>query len=186
VKSRWIWVIFGVLVAAQLAVPAWHIVSFEQVLKTGTPYRFRCAPVDPFDAFRGRYVRVAPRIGPVPCRSDKALTRRQTVFVKLREGSDGFAEGVEAVLEPPAQGDYTAAYYTWSPSNGVINVDLPFDRFYMPERLAPQAERAYGGGASSTNAWLAVRLKNGRGVIENLYVDERPIAEVARAMAEKR
>lgn len=45
-----------VLAAAQLAVPASMIVQRETVLTQGRVYKFKTAPVDPVDAFRGRYV----------------------------------------------------------------------------------------------------------------------------------
>ena len=36
-----------IVVAVQLAVPAWMIFSRERILATGTAFRFRTAPVDP-------------------------------------------------------------------------------------------------------------------------------------------
>lgn len=181
--SKWFW--FALLVVAQCVVPAMRIVKFETVLRKGVPYRFRCRPVDPFDAFRGRYVRVFPELGSVVWRGEK-LRRGATVYVALRQGCDGFAEPTEATLTPPPSGDYIAGYHLWSATDDTIRVELPFDRYYMPENLALHAEKAYREGVSGSNAWLVVRVKDGAGVIENLYVNGRPVAEVAREMLNKR
>ena len=50
---------------AQLAIPAWMLVSRERVLAEGEPHRFECAPVDPVDVFRGRYVALGFTENPV-------------------------------------------------------------------------------------------------------------------------
>lgn len=183
---RTTWIAFAAMIVVQLAVPAWHIAKFESVLRQGKLYRFRCMPVDPFDAFRGRYVRVNPQIGPAAWTNAEPLERDQTVYVLLKEDAERFAEADVALSEPPTEGDYVVAYYRWSVSNNLINVELPFDRFYMPEKLAPRAEQVYRAEARSTNAWLAVRIKNGAAVIENVFVDERPLAEAARESAKTR
>lgn len=183
-KAKPTWVLFALVAAAQLAVPAWHIAKFEWVLRRGTAYRFRCRPVDPFDAFRGRYVRISPDIGTVPWHGEALLTGA-SLYVALRTGADGFAEAVEATRVPPKNADYIEAYCRpWG--SDTVAVDLPFDRYYMPENLAPLAERAYGQHVAASNTWVSVRVKNGAAVIENLYLDGRPISEVAREMIEKR
>ncbi len=56
-KKAWL-VTLAVIFAAQAGYVGNTIVQAERTLKTGTLYRFRTAPVDPYDAFRGRYVRL--------------------------------------------------------------------------------------------------------------------------------
>ena len=64
-------------------------------------------------------------------------------------------------------------------SAGEAYVDLPLDRYYMPEDLAPRAERAYieHSRQSERDAYIEVRVRSGVGVIENLYVGGMPIRE---------
>ena len=47
---------FILLVLVQLFVPANMILEQEDILKNGTPYKFKTAPIDPYDPFRGKYV----------------------------------------------------------------------------------------------------------------------------------
>ena len=53
---------------------------------------------------------------------------------------------------------------------------MPFNRYYMDEDLAPEAERAvWGGPRGRREASVTVRVRNGVGVLEELYIDEVPI-----------
>jgi hypothetical protein len=52
----------------------------------------------------------------------------------------------------------------------------------MEENMASQAEQAYRRYANQRNridsrTYVMVRVKGGRGVIEDLYVEDRPIRE---------
>ena len=55
-------------------------------------------------------------------------------------------------------------------------VRMAFGRFYMDEDLAPEAERAvWGGPRGRHEASVSVWIRNGFGVIEELYIDDVPI-----------
>lgn len=55
-NKHWRWLLFALLCVAQWAVPLAMVQRAERTLSEGTAYRFRTAPVDPADPFRGRYV----------------------------------------------------------------------------------------------------------------------------------
>ncbi len=176
--------IFGMFVAVaivQLAVPISQIWKHENILRTGTPYKFRTAPVDPYDAFRGRYVALGFADTEAPVRAGETLEHRQRAYVGLRAGADGFVEYTELSARPPARGDYlrvTCSYH----SGTTAHFQLPFDRFFMEEKKAPRAEVAYwrhGNRLGETNAatYVVVRVKGGRGVIEDLYIKDTPLRE---------
>ena len=83
--TRRISVILLVLVCAvQLAVPVAMIARREIALRQGESFRFRCAPVDPVDPFRGRYVDLQfdeqQYGGPV----EKRFSRGETVYPQER------------------------------------------------------------------------------------------------------
>ena len=174
---------FLLLVAAgQLAIPATMICQRELTLRDGHPYKFRTQPVDPYDAFRGRYVALRLEPNSATVAPNASFERGATWYVTLAEGPDGFAKFTGATPEPPVGQDYLKVK-AYSLSGGVLSVRLPFERFYMEEKAAPAAERAYRehsrqGGAR--DAYVIVRVRDGAGVIENLYVAGQPIAEFAR------
>lgn len=174
--------IFGFAAAAQLVIPASMIASRERTLRTGEVFKFRTAPVDPFDAFRGRYVAVNIESNWVAAPSTK-LRHGQPVCVGLAAGPDGFAHFTTCSLEPPATGAWLRMKVQYYQSGNNVNLEQPFDRFYMEESDAPRAEQVYRNAArrdGPRDAWLVVRVRNGKGVVENLMIDGRPVKDVLK------
>ena len=64
-------------------------------------------------------------------------------------------------------------------TSDLVCFDLPFDRYYMEEKLAPAAEAAYrqNSGREKRDAYVVVRIRSGRAVIEDLFICEKPILE---------
>jgi uncharacterized membrane-anchored protein len=182
-------VLFGLFVAVavvQLAVPVGQIWKHEDILRTGTVYKFKTAPVDPYDAFRGRYVALNFADTQAPVRKGDTLGYRATAYVTLRVGTNGLAQFGELTATAPSAGDYLRVETTYG-----TNFRLPFDKFFMEESKAPKAEDAYrqfGNRRGQTNAptYAVVRVKNGRGVIEDLCITGVPVREFLRAEAAKK
>ncbi|MCX7044402.1 MAG: GDYXXLXY domain-containing protein [Candidatus Sumerlaeota bacterium] len=278
--------LLAAVAAAQLSVPAWMIWRHENVLDAGWQYKFRTAPVDPADPFRGRYValRLEATTAPIPAEPSVAnqaagvtnvspvmsaeiqdLPRGMKVYALLKEDPDGFARFAGISFERPKEGDYIQAPISWAQdydsyarrwdfqprlttetlakapeqpttetlagaveqrttgtasqaaarttsatarqaarkekaraqamqrakdgrSNKiVVTLDLPFDRFYMGETVAPHAETAYRQHSvrQQRDTYLTVRVKSGDAVIENLYIAGKPIGEYAREEMKK-
>jgi uncharacterized membrane-anchored protein len=185
-KTKLIFVIFLAVAAAQLAVPVAQIRKYEDILLTGIAYKFRTAPVDPYDAFRGRYVALNYADTVATPRQGEKFNYRSAAYTALRQDAAGFAQFGELSGEPPAQGDYLRVeyLYTESEKGDKAHFRLPFDRFFMEESKAPQAEAAYrklGNRRSQTGTeeptYVIVRVKGGRGVIEDLYIRNKPIRD---------
>lgn len=176
-------ILFALLALVQLAVPAWMIALHEIILRSGKIIRLRTAPVDPYDAFRGRYVQLGfePNHAPL-ANPSRTVTPRQTVYVLLAQGPDGFARFTGVAPTPPASGDYLQARVSYVADKEVF-LQLPFSRYYMNEKLAPQAETAYRERSSrvAQDAYVTIRVKNGVGVLEELYLGGKPIREYLAA-----
>jgi uncharacterized membrane-anchored protein len=189
----WLPVVLAAGVMAQWAVPAGMIHRREQALRHGTVYRFRVAPVDPYDAFRGRYVALSLAERTAPAKD--GFHRNQPVYLRLENDTHGFARLAEAALRPGREGVWMRARASYSNAGDwrstrqgrmgltdAVSVNLPFDRFYLDEESAPRAEQLYRAaaprGGTSTNAWLQVRVHRNLAVIEDLYLDGRPIRQV--------
>lgn len=182
--------IFGLFVAVaavQLATPVGQIWKHEDTLRTGKAYKFRTAPVDPYDAFRGRYV--ALNYADTVTTSKETLSYRAPAYVVLTKDEQGFAKFGPLTLEPPAASDYLRVEYLWGNLTNA-HFRLPFDKFFMEETKAPQAEQAYWRhgnrrGETTNNTYALVRVKGGRGVIEDLYIQGKPIREFLALEAAK-
>jgi uncharacterized membrane-anchored protein len=179
---------FAIVAAAQLVVPASLIVRQERTLREGQVFKFKTAPVDPYDAFRGRYVALRFEQNSAPVAAGERFERGQRGYATVETGPDGFARFAAIGRTPPAGKPYLRVHALWS-SGADVTLELPLDRYYMEEHLAPAAERAYWQnnrrGQTNQNAYAMVRIRNGTGVIENLYVAGKPIVELARELSVK-
>ena len=176
---------FGLMVAAQLAVPAWMIVNQEQILRSGELFKFQTAPVDPYDAFRGRYVWLRIEQNSLPVPAGAQWKHGQEVFALIETGTNGLSRLSELRATRPIGRPYLTVRVNWVVGQTAY-LRVPLDRFYMEESLAPAAEKAYRehSRGSQRNAYITVRIRDGSGAIENLWIDGVPIREfVAKAQA---
>jgi uncharacterized membrane-anchored protein len=196
-------VLLVVLGVAQLAAAGWSIARYESVRAWGTLYRIPIAPVDPADAFRGRYVAVRPAIAfswaDQAGATDEALAEatrellagieRYTTkgYVVLARDDQGFAKAVQVVATRPSGADYLEIAHA-SRRNIVANADVgytlsfAFDRYYINEASAPLAEQRYVEMMRrnpQTRAWVEVRIRKGVAVVTGLSLDGVPIEQLA-------
>jgi uncharacterized membrane-anchored protein len=174
----------GLLFLLQLAVPASMIAGRELILRQGEPFRFRTAPVDPYDPFRGRFVALNLEAARAPRPAGVELEYQQKVFALLAVDEAGFAYCSGIVVEQPAEGNYLSARIS-SFDKEQVRLQLPFDRYYAEEQLAPEIEQAYRANSrrGEQKAFIAVRVRKGRGVLEELYIEDLPVAEYLRQRA---
>lgn len=152
------------VIIIQLLTPVYMIANKYNILNTGEEYLFKVQPLDPYDAFRGRYV---------------LLNARQEVmgdgrYGVITVGADGYAKIASITNDKPISGAYVK-------SASRNRFDMPIDRYYMDEKLAPEAELLTRQRDTGQEAYVAVRVKNGDLVISGLYIDGVPIETIIRA-----
>ncbi|WP_341878016.1 GDYXXLXY domain-containing protein [Defluviitalea saccharophila] len=171
--------VFIVIAVIQLAIPLSMIIRREITLSRGEVYKFQVEPVDPYDPFRGRYVDVRLKNDALIVSKDFESRPGQKVFVTLDKDQKGYAKFAGIQLEKPKQGNYfaTKILYSFEDDYGKqeIHVEIPFDRYYMEEKLAPKAEQVYR--EEIDNAYLTIRFLKGFGVVEQLFINEMPIED---------
>ncbi|PLX22805.1 MAG: hypothetical protein C0599_05535 [Salinivirgaceae bacterium] len=184
-KKKIILIVFGVVVLAQLFIPAKMIWDKEDVLETGTEYKFRTAPVDPNDPFRGKYITLSFNEDVFIVNDENSWERGEPVYVSLTTDSLGFAK-IESVTKvpPTTHQEFVKATVGYVPGNGSRNVtiDYPFERFYMEESKAPAAEEVYRDSQldSIKPTWALVSVKNGEAVLKDVLIDGVSIREVVK------
>lgn len=176
---------FLLVAAAQLAALLWMAGSRERVLRGGEPFRFRTAPVDPRDPFRGEYVQLSFEAE----QGDWAMPRPveyaagQEAYAVIERGPSGFARIASLYDRAPAGAPCVkVAYREWG-GGRVQRVELPFDRFYLEEGdgrrterlLAPRWEEPWR--EEPLPAYALVRVRGGQAVIEDLIVADRPLRD---------
>ena len=180
---------FAVVVAAQLAVPAWLIVEREWTLREGRVVKFRTRPVDPADAFRGRYVWLGLEPAAVKVPDANLWSSGQKGYAVLGTDTNGFATVERLEREAPAGVVAVPVHVSWPDlKQGELHLEWTgLDRFYMTEEKAPAAEEAYRAHSRRTNqtCHVTVRIRGTCAVIENLYIDNQPILEWLRTQKGK-
>ena len=180
--------LFACAALAQVAVPLGMIGKREAALRDGRVFKFRTAPVDPYDAFRGRYVALQLEGASSLAMPDaSAYERGQQLYAVIQEDTGGFAR-ITALKNDRPEGDAfirTRVQHAWGTN---VTLRLPFDRYYLPEGLAPRAESAYRQHSSGTNraAYVTVRVRGGFAVLESLYIEDKPIMDYLRDNPEKK
>ena len=172
---------FVIVAAAQLVVPAWMIVGRELTLREGQVFKFKTRPVDPDDAFRGRYVWLGlePESVRVP---DTAQWQHgyyeRKCYAVLGRDTNGFVMVKRLDRAWPAGETAVQVHTTWVDTNSMAHIQWPgLDRYYLMEDKAPEAEAAYHNHSLRTNqtCHVTVRVRGGQAVVENLFIADQPI-----------
>lgn len=173
-KNKKLLSIFIVLAIVQLSVPLYMIWHWEDVLQNGRQYTWVTAPVDPYDALKGRYVDLRFKEMKGTIQDGQQLSAGQTAYAMIGEDEKGYAfiSGISST--PPEGNSYVKVKVSYVQEGTIAHFMLPFKRYYMQEDLAPAAEKAYRENAGKECVVL-VRIKDGYGVLEELYIGDKKI-----------
>ncbi|TDX52329.1 GDYXXLXY domain-containing protein [Orenia marismortui] len=182
-------ILFLIVVIIQLTVPASMIIKRELILRQGESFKFKTAPIDPYDPYRGRYVALDIRedYAPLP-ESRLNISRGDEIYAHLKKNQEGFAYFNKVTLEVPTEASYIKAKVTYiNRKENKIYLDLPFERYYLDENIAPLVEKLYRklNREENPNTYIKVRVKSGAAVIEELYLDNQAIIEFIKNNKEK-
>ena len=171
--------IFAVVALAQVSVPGWVVWTRTQTLSKGKLWKFRTAPVDPVDVVRGRYVALAFTAETVP--QAERLPAASCAYAVLKEDDRGFA-AVDRLSVTRVRGDNVMKVKPGAWWNGTQHIEFPFDRFWLTEKIAPEAERAYTASnrQAKENAYVTIRVHEGDAALEQLFIDDQPLLEYLR------
>ena len=175
---------FVLMVLAQLYVPANMIIDARRILTEGNEFKFKTAPIDPADPFRGKYIVLNFNASSAKVYDAAEWNTGDRVFVTLTTDSAGYAKIHDITAYPPPDtDDYVKAdiQYIVQDTVSYVSVSYPFDRFYMEESKAFDAELAYNESAMDTNqiAYALVAVKKGEAAIKNVFINGLTIREAA-------
>jgi len=179
-KKYGVWALLLAAVIMQLYGPVKTIAYKNDLLKTGTEYNVRRTEVvDPINPFKGRYVAINLGVD-VPAGMELKINGGDSFYMRLETDAEGFAIITELSAVPIEGPDvlklsgraYRMGWFTDS-------VQIPIYEYYMQEKLAPAAERAYLN--ERDKVYAVIRVKNLDCIIEGLYVGGERIEDyVAR------
>ncbi len=190
-SRNWLIILFAVMVLAQLAVPFKMIFDREKVLSEGNTFKFKTAPIDPSDPFRGKYITLNFAENNFEVIDGETWQNGQAVYVLLAKDAYGFAKIVDVVKELPDESNncvkanlnYVATKKDSTKTIQELNVEYPFERFYMEESKAPLAESMYWEVSRDTTkiTYASVSIQNGRAVLKDVFIGDVSIRELVKA-----
>jgi uncharacterized membrane-anchored protein len=173
-------ILFALVSLAQWAAPLSQIFKYERTLTNGTLIRLKCTAPDPYDPLRGRYLAVRPVQDEAPIAKGEKLLTGQHAYATLQTAADGLATLREIHAQPPTSGDYVRVTCNWE-SADKANVSWPFDRFYLNEALAPEADKWFSETIRDAKGIIAeVRVHQGLAVLENLTFDGKSLRDILK------
>jgi uncharacterized membrane-anchored protein len=177
--------IFVLVAVAQLAVPASVAWKREQTFAHGRIWKLKTAPVDPVDVVRGRYIWLQYAISEF-AQSERA-DWKSPIYVVLKEDPDGFAQ-VDHISQTPVSGDNVVQADAGGWSDGTQRISFPFRNYWVTEKIAPRVEQAYRENSrrGKENAYVTLRVRNGDAALEQLFIDNQPLADYLRVQDAKK
>lgn len=191
--------LFFAFAAIILLVPVYVAVSSQNVLNNGKFYKFKPMAYDPFDPFRGKFLRVNYETNNIPTKFD--FEEDETAYVSIGVDEEGYAFFEEVFKSPPKKKDYLKTTVEWSGLNAQIrreiemaidsdefnlesvdtrssvNIEIPdnMNKYFINEDDALRAEKVFR--EEQENIYIGVRILDGEVRLENIYVHGQPILE---------
>lgn len=173
-------ILFLALAALQIGVPASWIFISEKVLEEGQVYKFKCAPVDPNDPFRGKYITLGFESSTFYSEKAKEWVKGENAYVILKTDDLGFASVKDIMKSPPLPEEphflCTVSYV--DTVDNFLMLNLPFERYYLEEGRAPEAERLYQESMrdSTMITYALVSVLAGEARIQDVVINGVPLS----------
>lgn len=167
---------FAIYAIGLIGFPIWMIMQENSTFNEGHAYKFKCAPVDPNDPFRGKYIRL--RFERIEIDRSSIEENEHPYYGKVETNEKGYAFISEVDSKPYIDAP-SIALIEISSTNKVITFELPLDRLYMNENKAQTAEDLYRGALrdSTQNVYAKVYINGDRFLLDNVYIDDIPLSE---------
>ena len=174
---------FLLMVGAQWYIPYQMIQDQSTTLATGNMYKFKIAPVDPEDPFRGKFLRLSFQSNEIKVAPEPFWEVGESVYVQFGKDALGFARIVDLTKTEPDGGqiDYikTTIQNIYGDDSLTVFVEYPFDRYYINERMAEPLEKILAENLMDSTSlnYATVRIRSGQAVLEEVYIDEVSVPE---------
>ena len=147
---------------------AWH---WHNVKVDGIQYQWQCKPYMA-SHFGADYISAYFPENQAKWLDSEAPETGQTIFVRIAKGGEGLLYIKGASLDKPSDSAYmkaTAVTY----DGDIVRFKVPFNRFYVDTGTMPNLNKI----TPTSSVIASIRIKNGEGVIDGIFVDGISLAE---------
>ncbi len=139
--------------------------SYELVSFSGNTYQFKVEGYDPIDPLRGRYLAYIVNTDTITNELGDYIGR---CYITIEKDSEGYAYLDKTYKEKPEQKDYIVAQ-----KYGNDYYETYFTKYFVNETIALRAEDLLRENSGESS--VVVKVKNGRSIVEGLYVGDKLI-----------
>ena len=185
---------FIIVALVQWYVPLSMVQESEATLAGGDEVFFLTAPVDPSDPFRGKYITLTFEEESQTLDTVPEYFPDQELYASFAIDSAGFADLMSLHEEDPDDENSlvikvkVAGAFMYLDSVQSVTLKFPFDRFYLEESKASDAETAYwqsiGSSDPEKRSYAVVRVKDRRAVLTDVRIGNKSIVQIVREMNE--
>lgn len=182
-NKRIYWLLLVGMIVAQLTVPIVMIWQREYALHAGDAFHFECAPVDPNDPFRGKYITLSYKENHVVVDTSSAWANGDKIYLGLGVQPNGMVIFDKIGKSSSEVGSpYLKTRVEYVMPEGLDQqkafVDLPFNRYYLEESKATPAEDLYRTHVQDSvdhQTYAVVRIHQGRAVLQDVQINGQSI-----------
>ena len=190
-NKQYLILLLSLLVIAQLGVAGRMVFQQEKIIQKGQQFFFKAAPVDPHDPFRGKYMTLRFEAEQYESTDTTNWQRKEEVYVLLTTDVDGFAKILDLSTSPPGDDQpyfkATINYSHTQESLTYVELLFPFNRYYMEESKAPEAEKIYREALQQNkeNIYAVVFINQGKSVLEDVRIGDNSIKNLVDTSSAK-
>lgn len=160
-----------IIFAVQFLVILYISLSYELVSFGGNTYQFKIEGYDPIDPLRGRYL--AYIIDTDTIDSQLGENYMGKCYITIAKDDTGYAYLDKAYADKPKNIDYIIAQ-----KYGRDYYDTYLTKYFINEAVAQRAEELLNQNIEESS--VVIKVKNGRTIVEGLYVKDQLIENYFR------
>ena len=158
-----------------LAIPLYLMLTSENVLENGYRHKIQLEGRDPFDPFRGKFLRLNfdDNVECFDCEEG------DEVYVTLDKNEDGFSYFSFASKDQPDHSDYFKAEVKYTTgTTATLKIDN-LSKYFINEDKAKEAEDVLAAYTwqRPEDLYLAIRVLDGEARLEDIFIEETPLLE---------
>ena len=180
-RKKYLIIAFALMILAQLSFPLKMIIEREIILHKGETFLFKIEPIDPYDAFRGRYVWINYKNLNVdlPSYMQNEYYKINDLYITLKKDSVGVVIYDKVIDTKPTNTDIYIKVKTDGilTDGGKVRIEMPDNRYYMNENKAPIADTLL------KNAYAQIVIYKGQMVLKGILVDGMSIEKYIDQLA---
>lgn len=170
-NKKLIFISFALLL---VLVPFYIIFNSESILENGHQHKLRLEGYDPFDPFRGKYIRLNYDFDS-PC--EKGFKDGDEGFVVLEKDVTGFSHFSMVTKQQPKHSDYIKCKVNYVFDDKCVIAIENIGKYFINENKAVDAEKLLTNIAENDvdKTYATIRVLDGECRLEEVYVKDKPL-----------